>query len=119
MMLLVKLVISMITKTQLYLLSKLSDKLKQHILVSPNGCWLWQVNINRNGYGRCYAEGKRHMIHIFIYKLLKGRYQDGLLLDHVYCDHRNCCNPTHLSPVTPKVNVHRGKAILLKKIVTN
>ena len=114
MTLLVKLVISMITKTQQYLLNKLSNKLKQHIIVDENSCWLWQVNINRNGYGRIYAEGKRSMAHIFIYKLLKGGYRKDLKLDHVYCIHRNCCNPTHLSPVTSKVNAHRGKAILYK-----
>lgn len=114
-MLLVKLVISMITKTQQYLLNKIPLELQRHIKVISSGCWLWQVNINRNGYGRCYVKGKRNMAHIFIYKLLKGSYQEDLKLDHVYCDHRNCCNPTHLSPVTQKINVHRGKAVLIKK----
>ena len=106
----------MITKTQQYLLSKLPDKLMKHIKVISNGCWLWQVNINRNGYGRNYDNKKRHMAHITIYKLLKGAYPEGLLLDHVYCPHRNCCNPTHLSPVTVQHNNNRGSAVLFKKI---
>lgn len=88
----------------------------KHIVVIENGCWLWQVNINRNGYGRNYVKSKRYMAHITIYKLLKGEYPEGMLLDHVYCDHRNCCNPTHLSPVTVQHNTHRGRAILHKKL---
>jgi len=107
----------MITKTQQYLLNKLPKKLLKHIVVElSSGCWLWQVNINRNGYGRNYENKKRHMAHITIYKLLKGAYPEGLLLDHVYCKHRNCCNPTHLSPVTVQHNTNRGSGYLFKKI---
>lgn len=106
----------MITKTQQYLLSKLPDKLMKHILVIESGCWLWQVNINFKGYGRVYIPGgKREAAHKFIYKLLNGNYDESLLLDHVYCKHRNCCNPTHVEPVTVQQNVHRGSAILIKK----
>lgn len=56
------------------------------------------------------------MSHITVYKLLKGEYEKGLLLDHVYCPHRNCCNPTHLSPITVQQNTNRGSAVLFKKI---
>jgi len=105
----------MITKTQLYLLDKLPIKLRKRIEISPDGCWLWQVNINRNGYGRIYENGKRHMAHIFIYKFFKGDYVEGLVLDHL-CTNRQCCNPSHLSPVTIQHNTHRGKAVLFKTI---
>ena len=107
----------MITKVQKYLLNKLPKKLLKHIVVELNsGCWLWQVNINRNGYGRNYEKSKRYMAHITIFKLLKGAYQEGLVLDHVYCEHRNCCNPTHLSPVTNNMNVSRGSGGLFKAV---
>lgn len=107
----------MITKVHQYLLSKLPDKLMKHVLVVESGCWLWQVNINRNGYGRNYENKKRHMVHITFYKFFKGKYANDLLLDHLCCT-RNCCNPTHLSPVTQSVNVNRGEAKLFKKKLT-
>ena len=105
----------MITKTQKYLFNKLPKKLYKHIVIDlESGCWLWQVNINRNGYGRNYEKGKRHMAHITIYKLLKGNYKTGLVLDHL-CEVKNCCNPSHLSPVTNAVNTNRGTGGLFKK----
>lgn len=106
----------MINKLQKYFLNQLPTKFLKNIVIElDTGCWLWQVNINRNGYGRIYHDGKRRMAHIFMYKLFKGSYKEGLLLDHVYCKHRNCCNPTHLSPVTAQQNTHRGNAVLMKK----
>jgi len=57
------------------------------------------------------------MAHITLYKYFKGSYSEDLVLDHVYCTSRSCCNPTHLSPVTIKQNVYRGKAILMRKSV--
>ena len=104
----------MITRTQMYLLSKLTERLQQRIYVAPSGCWIWKGTYNRNGYGRYCILGKQPMAHIHVYKILHGDYQEGLLLDH-NCRTRNCCNPTHISPVTPKVNTHRGKAVLFKK----
>jgi len=109
----------MITKTQQYLLSKLPTKLTQHIEVISSGCWLWQVNIGGSGHGRVSitinGKRKRSAAHIVIYKFFRGEYAKGLVLDHVYCKHRNCCNPTHVSPVTQQQNVHRGNAVLFAK----
>jgi len=104
----------MITKTQRYLLNKLPDNYMKHIIVSENGCWLWQVNLNAGGYGRCHVKGKRLMAHIVIFKLLKYNYDKELKLDHVYCTDKNCCNPTHLSPVTNSINVNRGSGATFK-----
>lgn len=107
----------MITKTQKYLLSKLPAKIQKNIKVISNGCWLYTKNINGMGYGRVNIGKKRIVAHKFIYKFLNGNYDDKLKLDHVYCKHRNCCNPAHVEPVTQKQNVHRGKATLFKKKV--
>lgn len=107
---------TMITRTQMYLFSKLPGKFQANITINTDGCWLWSKNMNRNGYGRVYVPGgKREVAHKFIYKLLHGEYNESLLLDHVYCKHRNCCNPTHVEPVTNQQNVHRGTATLFKK----
>jgi len=104
----------MITRTQQYLLSKLPEFITRSIHVTENGYWKWGGTHNRNGYGRVYIKGKQPMTHIFVYKFLHGDYKKGLLLDH-HCRTRDCCNPTHVQPVTVKVNTHRGKAILFKR----
>ena len=107
----------MITRTQQHLFNKLPVKLQRNIVVNENGCWLWQTNINGTGYGRVSIpkSRKREVAHKFIYKLLHGEYDEALLLDHVYCTSRQCCNPTHVEPVTHQNNVHRGNAVLIKK----
>ncbi|HFD31317.1 MAG TPA: hypothetical protein ENJ28_01195 [Gammaproteobacteria bacterium] len=105
----------MITKTNSYLLSKLPERIKNKIQVNSNGCWNWQGEKSRNGYGRCWFGGIRHQAHILTYNLLKGYYPEKLVLDHL-CSNRQCCNPAHLSPITQKQNTHRGKAVLYKSI---
>ena len=106
---------------QNYLLNKLPEKVRNNIEVIENGCWLYTKNINGTGYGRVSistgGNKKRVVAHKYTYELLKGEYKKGLVLDHNYCNHRNCCNPTHLSPIPQRQNVHRGKAVLLKKKV--
>lgn len=109
----------MITKTNVYLFNQLPESFKKNIVIDDNGCWIWLVNINRNGYGRCYIKGKRHMIHKYLYKMFKHdkyykKHEKILVLDHL-CTNRQCCNPAHLQPVTQQVNVHRGKALLYRK----
>lgn len=79
------------------------------------GCWQWQGEINRNGYGRAYHKGRRPVVHRLLYEDLVGPIPEGLVLDHV-CKVRNCCNPMHMDPVTQKENVHRGDAVLFKKV---
>jgi len=100
----------------MYLLRKLPIRIQAKIEIDPDtGCWLWRGEINRNGYGRCYMFGIRRMTHKLTYLLLKAAIPEQHFLDHIYANRycsRACCNPTHLSPVTPKQNTHRGKAIL-------
>lgn len=101
----------MITKTQLYQFNKLPDRLKSKIEINDKGCWLYKGEINRNGYGRINIYNTRFMVHRFTYKILKDDIGSELYLDHL-CKCRNCCNPAHLSPVTTRQNVYRGKAKL-------
>lgn len=89
------------------------------------GCWLWQGEINRNGYGTFLVRPRpgirnRKMAHIEMYVLFKGEYDRSLLLDHLpHCRTRNCCNPDHLEPVTAQVNTMRGNAVLYRRIGNN
>lgn len=97
---------------------ELTPFLSSKIVIDEYGCWLWSGGLNRNGYGtyqKSIGKGKRkrYMVHIVVYKELKGDYPKGLFLDHA-CKVRSCCNPSHLEPVTPLVNTLRGDAILFK-----
>lgn len=91
------------------------EKLQPRILVTPSGCWEWQGELNRNGYGRVWIEGRRLMVHRVVWELLRGPIGEGLVLDHL-CKVRCCCNPDHLDPVTQRENVHRGDAVLFQPV---
>lgn len=90
-------------------------KLAPRIIVSATGCWEWQGELNRNGYGRVWVNGRRLMAHRVAYQLLVGEIPEGLVLDHL-CKVRRCCNPDHLEPVTVRENTLRGDAVLFKRI---
>lgn len=73
-------------------------------------CWIWTKNII-GGYGKsCHPDRPclSRLVHRIVWVLAKGQIADGLELDHL-CRVRSCCNPEHLEPVTPIVNVERGK----------
>lgn len=92
---------------------KLPPKMQQRFTVTDSGCWEWQGEMNRNGYGRVWINGKRLMSHRVTYELLVGPIADGLVVDHL-CKNRACCNPEHLEPVTIRENTLRGDAVLFR-----
>lgn len=75
---------------------------------APNGCWLWTAALDDGGYGVFGVTSScTRKAHRFAYENLVGPIPAGLQLDHL-CRVRNCVNPDHLEPVTPRVNVLRG-----------
>jgi hypothetical protein len=80
------------------------------ISVDDNGCWIWRLRTEPEGYGRLTVDGKDgYLAHRFVYEQLVGPIPDGLHLDHL-CRVRSCVNPEHLEPVTPQENLHRSWA---------
>jgi hypothetical protein len=80
----------------------------EKFVLGPDSCWLWTAETNRGGYGLFRITRKSHVgAHRFSYQLLVGPIPAGLQLDHL-CRVRNCVNPAHLEPVTPKENYRRG-----------
>ncbi|WP_081287478.1 HNH endonuclease signature motif containing protein, partial [Mycobacterium asiaticum] len=69
-------------------------------------CWEWIGAIQSRGYGSFAHEGRTWSTHRLAYELLVGPIPDGLQVDHL-CFNKRCCNPTHLEPVTGKVNCER------------
>jgi hypothetical protein len=71
--------------------------------LSVTGCWIADVGLNAYGYSRvCGQYGHR-----VAYEHHRGPIPDDLPLDHL-CRVRNCVNPWHLEPVTPRENHRRG-----------
>lgn len=82
-------------------------------------CWIWQ-GATSFGYGR-FCVGPIHpktghhghsvYAHVFSYEIAIGPIPAGLQLDHI-CRNRACVRPSHLEPVTAKINVLRGNTIV-------
>jgi len=79
-------------------------------------CWPWGGYVGGEGYGRMEIAGKCVLMHRFSYEHFVGPIPDGLALDHIChdprqcsggssCPHRRCVNPSHLRPVTKVENL--------------
>lgn len=71
-------------------------------------CWMWTAYRNPDGYGQFRVGGRTVYAHRFAYELMVGPIPDGLQIDHL-CRVRACVNPSHMEPVTPKMNTRRGE----------
>jgi HNH endonuclease len=90
--------------------ARLPERFWQKVAPCPmSGCWLWAAAQQGNGYGTYKFYGKTGLVHRYVYRELVGEIPAGLQLDHL-CRQRCCCNPNHLEPVTPAVNVQRSTA---------
>ena len=81
-----------------------------HVEMQDDGCWIWTGAKHRHGYGAC-AKGRTkeysNIAHRRAYQMVVGPIPEGLVIDHL-CRVPACVNPSHLEPVTQKVNVQRG-----------
>lgn len=75
-------------------------------------CWTYDGYITPDGYGRLSSKSggttTTRLVHRIAYEEMVGPIPDGMQLDHL-CRNRACYNPTHLEPVTNKVNLSRGR----------
>lgn len=99
-------------------------RFKRFAIPQPNGCWLWlNPSGMKDGYGLFKpAPGQKPVLaHVWAYQAFKGPIPNGMDLDHLChtndpecpggpdCEHRKCCNPDHLEPVTRSVNILRSR----------
>jgi hypothetical protein len=77
------------------------------VVDTETGCWVWMAARNARGYGVVKADGKTQLAHRVYYEQHVGPIPSGLVIDHL-CRNRACVNPSHMEPVTNKVNILRG-----------
>ena len=70
-------------------------------------CWAWAAARDDDGYGVMTSWPGTNRAHRISYELTNGTIPGGLQLDHL-CRVRKCVRPSHLEPVTSKINCLRG-----------
>jgi hypothetical protein len=71
-------------------------------------CWLWTA-CTSEGYGRIWLNGRLAMAHRVVYEYYKGPITEATL-DHL-CRNRLCVKPSHLEPVSHRINLLRGVGV--------
>lgn len=83
----------------------LPEDIKQRSTPTSDGCWNWDLCVDRYGYGKW--DGKK--AHRLAYELFVGPIPPGLTIDHV-CWNKRCVNPDHLRVLEHADNASRQRS---------
>lgn len=94
-------------------LESMKQRIIRRSILDPNGCWIWQGALDRDGYGQLKYRDQPNVpstqmrAHRASYLAFVGPIMGDLTIDHL-CRVRRCVNPTHLEAVTSRENILRG-----------
>lgn len=71
-------------------------------------CWRWTGPTSSDGYGLVSVGGHAERAHRVAWRLAGHDLADHMTLDHV-CRTRRCCNPWHLTALSPAAHARRGR----------
>lgn len=71
------------------------ERIRGHVIVDSNGCWIWKGGKNPRGYGNVRWTGTTKTAHRVSWEAHHGPIPKGLNVLHK-CDVRACVNPEHL-----------------------
>lgn len=74
-----------------------------------NGCWPYQGQKIKDGYGRLRYRGRKMLAHRMAWIYSYGDIPEGMQCCHT-CDNPSCCNPSHLFLGTQKDNMQDMRA---------
>lgn len=84
------------------------DWFSSRVRVDENGCWIWLLRIDRNGYTRVQFEGHSWSGHRLAWTLANGPIPADMTIDHL-CFVKRCVNPEHLRLLTQVENARRQR----------
>jgi hypothetical protein len=79
-----------------------------------DACWPWTAGSTTAGYGEFNFENQTFYAHRVAYELIVGPIPEGDDVHH-QCQHRPCCNPAHLEPLTPSAHRRRHRELLQER----
>jgi HNH endonuclease len=85
--------------------AELIARIKGKVQISESGCWIYPGSLNGGGYCQASFNGRKYMVHRFMYELTYGMKINPKLVVCHECDTPRCCNPEHLWIGTEKQNM--------------
>ncbi len=70
-------------------------RIKRDTTIDSNGCWNYNLNRDKAGYGMSSYRRQRLRIHRVSWIVFRGEIPKNSCVLH-HCDNKSCCNPDHL-----------------------